>query len=91
LLIYSQREKVAALPGSSRCNKKGRGNTPNNLSVREAQLHCTKTSTKNPSDLTGSFSGWFSGKLGIIGGTPGFVKVFVLFAKVEMQSFVIVY
>jgi len=35
LLLYSQREKVAALPGQLSPQQKRRGSIPNNLSVRE--------------------------------------------------------
>jgi len=77
LLLYSQREKVAALPGQLSLQQKRRGSIPNNLSVREVPLHCTKTSTKNSQGFDRELPRWFSGKLGMIGGTPDFVKVFV--------------
>ena len=63
------------MPGSFPATKEAVEHS-NNLSVREARLHCTKTSTKIPG-VYPEFPGLFSGKLGIIGVTLDFVKSFV--------------
>jgi hypothetical protein len=69
----SQREKVAALPGSFPATKEAVEHS-NNLSVREVELHCTKTSTKNSRVFNRELPELFSGKLGIIRGNSGFCK-----------------
>src|SRR5437763_16848868 len=58
---------------SSRRNKKGVEVFPRTCPSAKFQLHWTKTSTRNSQGFDRELPRWFSGKLGMIGGTPDFV------------------